>query len=399
MINQAVILAAGQSSRFWPLNTKHKSLMKIMGKPLIWYTIDGLKKAGIKEAIIVQRPKKDIEEELKNYNLGIDVKYVIQPEPKGMGNAVLLAEKLVSGSFFVLHGHKVNAEEYIGQMIKKANETKSELIFLGAKTSCPWLYGVFKFDGDKIRGLIEKPARGQEPSDVRTEGIFLLPLKFFEYYKNITENENSFEEALDFYVKENSAEIVMAEKEQASLKYPWHLFEVNKYLMDKYLGKKTYIGKNVKIFENAIIKGPCYIGDNCVVGNNAVIRDYTNLENNCVAGANSEVARCIFQEDVHVHSGFFGDSIFGQGCRIGAGTVTANVRIDRGEIKSVVKGEKIGTGLNSLGIIAGENSKFGINCSLMPGILVGSNCAIWPASVINENIENNTNFTWDNGRK
>jgi len=70
LTGQAVILAAGESSRFWPLNQKHKSLFKIMGRPLIWYTIESLKKAGIKDIIIVQGPKKDIEEELKPINPG-----------------------------------------------------------------------------------------------------------------------------------------------------------------------------------------------------------------------------------------------------------------------------------------------------------------------------------------
>jgi len=64
---QAVILAAGESSRFWPLNYQHKSFFKIMDKPLIWYTIEGLRKAKIKEVIIVQSPKRDVEKELKNY--------------------------------------------------------------------------------------------------------------------------------------------------------------------------------------------------------------------------------------------------------------------------------------------------------------------------------------------
>ena len=77
---------------------------------------------------------------------------------------------------------------------------------------------------------------------------------------------------------------------------------------------------------------------------------------------------------------------------MGAGTITANVKIDRGEIKSVVKGEKIKTGLNSLGCIMGENTKTGINCSLMPGVLIGSNCALGPNSVVFENIEDNTTF-------
>jgi len=77
---------------------------------------------------------------------------------------------------------------------------------------------------------------------------------------------------------------------------------------------------------------------------------------------------------------------------LGAGAITANVRIDRGEIKSVVKGEKIGTGLKSLGAIVGENTKTGIHCSLMPGVLIGSNCQIGPNSIVFENLENNTIF-------
>jgi len=222
-------------------------------------------------------------------------------------------------------------------------------------------------------------------------------------------------------MKENNVRIVITEMEIPSLKYPWDLFRTNKLLMDKFLRteiKKSarisknvtiegnvYIGENSKIYEGAVIKGPCYIGDNCIIGNNSLIREYTNLENNVLIGAFSEVTRSIFQEDIHCHSGYFGDSIFGRGCRLGAGTITANVRIDRGEIKSViraqrrmemnecsatVKGEKIGTGLDSLGCIMGERTKTGIHCSLMPGKLIGSNCIIGPNSVVSENIEDNT---------
>ena len=192
------------------------------------------------------------------------------------------------------------------------------------------------------------------------------------------------------------------------LKYPWDLFRTNKLLMDKFLKTEieksarisknvviegnVYIGKNTRVFEGAAIKGPCYIGDNCVIGNNALIREYANFENNVLIGALAEVTRSVFQEDIHTHSGYFGDSIFGRGCRLGAGTITANVKIDRGEIKPVVKGEKIKTGLDSLGCIMGENTKTGIHCSLMPGILIGSNCALGPNSVVFENIEDDATF-------
>ncbi|KKS90312.1 MAG: dTDP-glucose pyrophosphorylase, partial [Parcubacteria group bacterium GW2011_GWF2_43_11] len=115
---QAIILAAGESSRFWPLNYQNKALFKIMGKPLVWYTIEGLKKAGVKEIIIIQGPEKEIEVALKNYDLGDKIKYLVQEAPQGMGDALARVQGLISGPFFVIGGHKVDAGDYIPEMTK-----------------------------------------------------------------------------------------------------------------------------------------------------------------------------------------------------------------------------------------------------------------------------------------
>ena len=64
---QTIILAAGESSRFWPLNKRNKSLFRLMGKPLIWWNLIGIEKAGIKKVIVIQSPKKDVENELKDF--------------------------------------------------------------------------------------------------------------------------------------------------------------------------------------------------------------------------------------------------------------------------------------------------------------------------------------------
>ena len=407
---QAVILAAGESSRFWPLNQRHKSLLKIMGRPLIWYTIESLEKAGIEDVIIVQGPKKDIENAL-HYESGarnFKIRYVIQPEPKGMGNALLQTKDLLQDQYFVLNAERFDGGDYIKPILEKHKSSGAKLILLGIETSTPWIFGIADLEGDRVKNIIEKPENGKEPSNIRVIGFYFLPKEFLNYYQRISEHMYAFEDALSLYMKENDVRIVITQMEIPSLKYPWDLFRTNKLLMDKFLRteiKKSaqisknvviegnvYIGENTKIFEGAVIKGPCYIGDNCIVGNNTLTREYSNLENNVLIGTFAEVTRCIFQEDIHTHSGYFGDSVFGKGCRLGAGTITANVRIDRGEIKSVVKGEKIGTGLDSLGCIMGENTKSGIHCSLMPGVLIGSNCMIGPNSVVFENIENNTNF-------
>lgn len=406
-ISQAVILAAGESSRFWPLNKQHKSLIKIMGRPLIWYTINGLKEAGINEIIIVQGPDKDIEEELKNYQISLSIKYIVQPEPKGMGNALFEAKNYLENQFFVLDVARFDAGDFINTMVEKRNASKANIVLLGVKTDRPNIYGILDIEGDKAKNIVEKPATGKEPSDIRAVGIYLLQKELLDYYEKVPEDMYAFENALLHYMKEKDVRVVITDKEVPSLKYPWDLLKVNEFLMNKYLVNReikesakvaenaiikgnVYIGENVRVFEGAVIKGPCYIGDNCIVGNNAIVRDYVNIENKGMVGALAEVTRCIFQEDVHVHSGYFGDCILGKGCRVGAGTVTANVRIDRGMVKSVVKGEKIETGLDSFGVIIGENSKVGINCSSMPGVLIGSNCKIGPGTIIFENIGENT---------
>lgn len=408
---QAIILAAGESSRFWPLNQRHKSLIKIMGRPLIWWTLESLRKSGIKDLIMVENPSKEIESELKNYFSGLKIKYVIQKKPLGMGDAIFQAKNLIKDNFFVIHAHHFDINEFVKPMIEKQKKTKAKLILLGKKVDKPWKYGIVELDKknrDRVIKIVEQPKKERAPSDIGLKGIYLLPKDFFQYYRKIKKHIYDFEDTLNLYLKDNDVRIIISEKEVPTLKFHWELFEVTKQLMNKSLKSKieksaqiaknatikgkVYIGKNTKVFEGAVIKGPCYIGENCLIGNNALIRDYSNLENNVLIGALAEVTRSIFQEDVHVHSGFFGDSIFGQGCRLGAGTITANVRIDRGEIKSVVKGEKIGTGLDSLGAIIGENTKIGINCSLMPGVLIGSNCIIGPNSVVFANVEDNTTF-------
>jgi bifunctional UDP-N-acetylglucosamine pyrophosphorylase/glucosamine-1-phosphate N-acetyltransferase len=405
-MNQAIILAAGESSRFWPLNTKHKTLFKIMGKPLLYYTIEGLSRNGIKDIIVVQGKDREVEKAIGNFFFkGARIRYVTQAEPKGMGDALWCAKGYLEDRFLVLNAERIDAGNHVKAIIGKQ---KAKLVILGAKTDAPQLYGMLSLEGDKIKGLVEKPEKGKEPSDVKAAGVYLLSKDFFDYYEKTGKGMYSFEEALDQYVKENDARVAMAKEDLLPLKYPWHLFAVEKYLMAGHLGKKiskkariaksaviegdVFIGDGVKVFENAVIKGPCYIGDNSTIGNNAIIRDHADLEEGALVGANMEVARSIFEENVHVHSGFLGDSIIGKDCKIGAGTITANVRIDRGEISTLVKGEKTATGLKSLGVIIGENSKLGIRCSLMPGVMIGSGCKIGPNSVVSKNIENDTSI-------
>lgn len=403
---QAILLAAGESSRFWPLSEKkHKSLIKIMGKSLIEWTVEAVAKAGIKDIIIVHSPNFQIEKFLGDGSLfGVKLSYLVQKEAKGMGDAVMRAESLIKGdNFFVLNPYIFNADEYLEMMAGKHKETGAKMILLGVKTDKPWNYGMLDLKGDKVNSIIEKPAQGKEPSDIKVTNVYLLPKDFFSYYRRVAEHMYAYEDALALYMKEQDVRLVISDKETPSLKYPWDLFKTSQLMMDAMI-KKQKIAKGAKIaksaiidgpvwmeencivFEHAVIKGPCYIGRGCTIGNNTLIRKYTNLEDGVIIGANAEVTRSIFQANSHTHSGYFGDTIVGENARIGAGTITANVRVDRREIRPMVKGERVETKLTALGAIIGDGAHLGVAVNLMPGVLVGTDTKIGPNTLVRENV-------------
>jgi bifunctional N-acetylglucosamine-1-phosphate-uridyltransferase/glucosamine-1-phosphate-acetyltransferase GlmU-like protein len=73
------------------------------------------------------------------------------------------------------------------------------------------------------------------------------------------------------------------------------------------------------------------------------------------------------------HLSYVGDSILGERCNLAAGTVTANLRLDDGNVKMLVKGKVVDSGRRKLGAILGDNVKTGINALFMPGVKVGVN--------------------------
>ncbi len=411
LMGQAIILAAGESSRCWPLNQGHKSQIKTLGKPLIYWTIKGVSRKGIKDIVLVIGPNSSLREELAliSKDLNIALSFIVQEKPLGTGDAIFRAKELISQPFFVFWPFEIIAGEIIGKIIEANNAKPSSLILTGVETSTPWDYGILKFENGKAVEIIEKPSLGKEPSNIKTLGIYFLHPVFFDYYKKLSKrHDKDFIDALNLYLKDKEAKVIFLEKD-SSLKYPWDFLKILKIIFESgefkhfispsaQIGKnvsikgKVYIGDNVVVGENTIISGFCFIGKNCKIGPNNVLRGPVNLENDVVTGAFTEIKNCLIQQGTHVHSGYFGDSIIGQNCRFGAGFTTANRRIDRANIKPVVKGKKIDTGLTYFGTAVGNNTCFGIHSGVMPGVLIGSNCIIGPGTLVFENIEDNTTF-------
>jgi len=402
---KAVILAAGQSSRFKPLSdNQHKGLTEVLGKPIIEHTIEELQNLGIDDVIVVQGPERKFEDQIE-----VEADFVIQDEPKGMGNALRQAEDLLDEKFLVLNPYHATSSHIIEDLIQKSVEEGSKLGFVSRETDRPEDYGILHVENDKAVGVTEKPDPDDAPSNHRIVGMYLLSPKFFDHLDEVEEWEYQFEDALDLQASENPGSIVFIDEETVSIKYPWNLFEFVEEMMENRsenisedaeiadsanIDGKVIIEDGARIYENTTIRGPVYVGENVTVGNNTVVRDHTALERGVTVGANTEVKNSVFLPDSSLHSEYFGDSIVGSDTHIGAGTITANRKFreegERPEIESdlLAKDYSQESGRSFLGAVIGDNVDIGVNVSLMPGVQIGSDAKIGPGTVVHENVEN-----------
>lgn len=404
---QAVVIAAGESKRFWPLNKGiHKSQFKLLGRSLLYWTLKGLEENGIKDVCVVVSKHSSIQDTLaQEEGLDMSVSYAVQEEPLGTGNALWQAKDFVKEPFILLWPYKINSKDSVKRILEechrvKGNGNSRQLQVSGMSstaTTIPWEYGVVQFDGRKVVRVVEKPKKGEEPSDIKLSGTYLLQPSFFTDYEKVKHHEADFIEALNLYLQNTDVVEVRLEKDTPTLKYPWDLFRIMDVLFESRepvisatakRGKNVviegpvHIGENTIIKDGTIIEGPAYIGDNCEIGYSNVLRGPVNVEANVKTGAFMEIKHSLVQEGTMFHSGYLGDSVVGRNCRFGAGFVSGNFRFDTKPIHNLPK----------LGAIIGDNSAFGIHSGTMPGVLIGSNCQIGPAAHVFENIEDNTIF-------
>lgn len=407
---QAVILAAGKSSRFYPFNDSHKSLVKVLGKPIIEHTLLAVKNAGIKDVVIVIGKDNGVKDQIaKIDNLGLKIQYVIQEDASGAGDALLLAEKYIEDDFFLLHAHRVDFFEF-KQILENKKKEKNEIVLLTRKIknfSESGKLGILKIENDRVVEVVEKPLPGKEPSDLAIVGIYLLNKLFLDTLREVAKEHYSFEKAITEYANKESVGFIVADENNLSLKYPWDMLLLKNFMLSslkKYISPtanvassaqligEVYVDENAKIMENAVIKGPCYVGRNVLIGNNAILRNGVDIEEDSVIGANMEIKNTLFMENSKTHSGFIGDSVIGRNCRIGGGFQTANVRLDRATVEVMIKQEKIDTGLKSLGVMVGDGTRIGLKSSAMPGVIVGKDVIVGSGTSIISNIEDNTRY-------
>jgi UDP-N-acetylglucosamine diphosphorylase/glucosamine-1-phosphate N-acetyltransferase len=403
---QAVLLSGGAGERAFPLCTdRPKPMFELLGKPLLQYVIENLREAGIDDLIVVAGPgSQAIQQHFGDGRaFGAKIRYTTQEKPLGMANALKTAQPFLEDRFFMLNGNDIFEPRLPAQVMEEADRSGRDMVLVGREMEEPWRFGVFGFTDGKVTSVVEKPRRGEEPSNIVVVGVYFFSKLIFEFIDRTPLSTYQLETAYQGLIDEGNVEFVAYDGVFESFKYPWDLLAINQHLMSSLVTEprisdqarisdraviegNVIVEGGVRVFENAVIRGPAYVGRNSVIGNNVLIWNHSSIGASSVVGFSSEIKHSLVGNNCWIHMSYVGDSVISDNCSLGAGTITANFRFDEQAVPVNVKGEEVSSGTDKLGVIMGPDCKTGCNATLMPGTKVGPHSIVGPGVLLADDL-------------
>lgn len=372
-VRQAVIMAAGKSTRMHPLTfARPKPLLKVRNKTILEHNLDQLNDL-VEEVIIIVGYKSDmIKKFIKSEYKNLKIKFIEQKKQLGTAHAVLQTQKLIDDKFLVINGDDLFSKEDIQECLNH------HYCVLAQKVNHPERFGVFVVDyNHNIKDLVEKP--NKFISNLANCGLYVLDKEIFELLKNLKKSERGEFELTDAILalkKSNEVYCVVSKKYWFPIGYPWNLLDANGWLLKdlKYdingAVKNTVIEGNVFIDENTLVEnskiiGPAIIGKNSKI-NNCVIESSSIGDN--ITLTDSTITNSIVFDSSKLDKSTIKSSLIGLHNSISKLTT---IDTTKENINSKIKDKLVDTGRKSLGLITGDDVKL-TNITTHPGI------KIWP---------------------
>jgi UDP-N-acetylglucosamine diphosphorylase/glucosamine-1-phosphate N-acetyltransferase len=410
---KAILLAAGAGERLMPITaTRPKHLIKVAGKPILRFCLEAVKRAGINEAIIVTHY---MGESIRSYfgdgmEFGLKLSYVEQKAILGTGNAAEVAEPYVDGDFVLIYGDLLFGQDAVKDVLAQFKKGKTSAAMGVIPVDRPENYGIIEQDAEgKVKCIVEKPATGKAPSNLANAGIYVFSKEVFDKIKKTSASvrgEWELTDAITLLAKEGKTVLAaqLSKDDWFDIGRPWDLLDANNWALKRmehrvlgtveqgaHLIGSVTVAESARIRSGAYIEGPVFIDEEADVGPNCYIRSGTSLGKKVRVGNACEIKNSILMDGTHVgHLSYVGDSILGEKCNLGAGTIFANYRFDSGSIKMMVKNQVVNTGRTKLGAVLGDNVKTGIKSLFMPGVKVGANTWVGANSMVERDLPSDT---------
>ena len=352
---KGLILSGGKGTRLRPLTyTSAKQLVPVANKPVLFYGIEALVAAGIRDiGIVVGDTKAEIQAAVGDGSArGASITYIEQDVPRGLAHAVLISEAFLDGKPFVMylgdnllaHGITPFVEEFV------AHAPAAQILL--ARVPDPQRFGVAELSDGKVIGLAEKPEQPQ--SDLALVGVYFFSPEVFESVRRITpssrgelEITDAIQDLIDRGLAVRPHIVEGWWKDTGKLE---DLLEANRLILetlDRRIEGEVSADSNVEgkvvvepgaVIQESVIRGPAVIGAHARI-EQAYVGPFTSIMND-VQIRGSEIEHSIVLE---------GSVISDLANRVVDSLIGKNVRIYRQPVKP-----------SAYRFMLGDNSEVGV---------------------------------------
>jgi len=174
---KGLILSGGRGTRLRPITyTSAKQLVPVANKPVLFYGIEAMAEAGIRDIGIVIAPETGDEIRAAagdGSQFGVTITYVVQDEPAGLAHAVLTAEPFLGGAPFVMYLGDNLLQGGMSELVRAFREHEPDALILLTPVPDPQNYGVAELDANgSVTRLVEKPA--EPATDLALVGVYMF---------------------------------------------------------------------------------------------------------------------------------------------------------------------------------------------------------------------------------
>ena len=352
---KGLILSGGKGTRLRPLTyTSAKQLVPVANKPVLFYGIESLVNAGIREiGIVVGDTQAEIRAAVGDGSAwGASVTYIVQDAPRGLAHGVLISEPFIGRDPFVMYLGDNLLNKGINAFVDEFLREKPAAQILLARVPDPQMFGVAELAEGRVVRLVEKP---QQPmSDLALVGVYMFSSAVFDAVKAIRpsfRNELEITDAIQYLIDrglEVRPHIVDGWwKDTGKLE---DMLEANRLILDTIERRvdgtvdadSRVEGKVViepgAVIEHSVVRGPVVIGARAKIVH-AYVGPFTSIMNDAEI-RDSEIEHSIVLE---------GSTISNLANRIEDSLIGKNVKIYRLPVKP-----------SAYRFMLGDNSEVGI---------------------------------------
>jgi NDP-sugar pyrophosphorylase family protein len=337
---KALLLVGGKGTRLRPL-TIHapKSILPIFNRPFLNYQLDLIKQVPEIDEVILSlnyQPKRIEEVFGDGRDVGIRMRYVVEPTPLGTAGGVRYASEGVDDTLVVFNGDVLTQIDLAG-IVALHRERKAKATIVLTPVDNPSAYGLVETDmAGNILRFLEKPKPDEITCNTINAGIYVLePSTFDRIPKDVAWSiERSF---FPSFIERGETFIAAVYRDYwIDIGTPEKYVQVHRDIMD---GRYTappfngqpglaWVSPEAQVENGARLEGPLFIDAGCVVKAGARIGPYTVLGEQCRVDEDANVSGAVVWPRSHIgREAEVRDVIIGRGCRIGG-----NASILRGVI-------------------------------------------------------------------